>query len=62
MHTPITKRVNDSRSKNLPINQEVTKGADGGGGPVDLPGGSPAKIMPAIAAAVAGKVVDKIIN
>ena len=43
MTIPITKRVNDSRSKDLPVNQEVTKNSDGSGGPVDLPGGSPLK-------------------
>tara|TARA_R110002096_G_scaffold316485_2_gene511002 strand:+ start:817 stop:1206 length:390 start_codon:yes stop_codon:yes gene_type:complete len=43
MIIPITKRVNDSRSKDLPVNQEVTKNSDGSGGPVDLPGGSPLK-------------------
>ena len=43
MIIPITKRVNNSRSKDLPVNQEVTKNSDGSGGPVDLPGGSPLK-------------------
>ena len=32
---PITKRVNSHRSGNFPVNQEVTKKADGTGGPID---------------------------
>ena len=35
-HIPITKRVNSHRSGNFPVNQEVTKKADGTGGPVNV--------------------------
>ena len=36
MVTPITKRVKKAREGTLlPINQEVTKNADGTGGPID---------------------------
>ena len=36
MVTPITKRVKKARESTLlPVNQEVTKNADGTGGPID---------------------------
>ena len=40
MNTPITSIVKKKKASKFPINQEVTKNADGTGGPVDL-GSSP---------------------
>lgn len=36
MNEPITSRVMKRKSKNFPINQEVTKNADGTGGPISI--------------------------
>ena len=36
MNEPITKRVLQRKSKNFPVNQEVTMNADGSGGPINL--------------------------
>jgi len=36
MSKPITKVVNEARSYNFPINQEVTMNADGSGGPISI--------------------------
>lgn len=36
MSKPITKKVNEARSYNFPVNQEVTMNADGSGGPVSI--------------------------
>ena len=35
MNTPITKLVKLKKSSKFPVNQEVTKNADGSGGPID---------------------------
>ncbi len=36
MSTPITKKVKDSGTGSYPVNEEVTKNADGSGGPVSI--------------------------
>lgn len=36
MSEPITKRVMQRKSTKFPINQEVTKNADGTGGPISI--------------------------
>lgn len=36
MSTPITKKVKDSGTGSYPVNEEVTKNADGSGGPISI--------------------------